>query len=123
MHELETFHENETYKILWNFEKQKDHPIPTRRPGLLLTGKENQPCHLVDFTIPVDHRVKMKASNRIDKYLDLDKEQKKNKKTVEHEVESDINWNSPQRPGKTTGGMGNQRKNQDDPVYSVVNIG
>ena len=34
-------------------------------------------CHLVDFTVPANHRVKMKESKKIDKYLDLARELKK----------------------------------------------
>ena len=36
----------------------------------------------MDFTVPADHRVKLKENEKWDKYLDLTRELKK---TVEHE--------------------------------------
>ena len=40
----------------------------------------------MDFAAPVDHRVKLKESEKKDKYLDLAwKLKKTNKQTVEHE--------------------------------------
>ena len=35
-------------------------------------------CKIVDFAIPVDHRIKLKESEKKDKYLDLAREFKKN---------------------------------------------
>ena len=60
MHKPESVQENETHKILWNFEKQTNHQIPTERPDLVLINKMKIICH-VDFAIPANHRVKMKA--------------------------------------------------------------
>ena len=34
-------------------------------------------CKIVDFTIPADHRVKLKENEKKDKYLDLARELKK----------------------------------------------
>ena len=39
-------------------EIQTDQPIPTRRQDLVLISKKKKIIHLVDFLIPVDHRVK-----------------------------------------------------------------
>ena len=36
MHKPESVLENETLKILWDFEKQTDHLIQTRRPNRVL---------------------------------------------------------------------------------------
>ena len=69
--------ENETHKILWDIEIQTDHLIPDRKPGLVLIKKDKRTCHLVDFTVPTDHGVKIKGSEMIDKYLDLAREEKK----------------------------------------------
>ena len=41
-----------------------------------LTIKIKQKKDLVDFAVPADHRVNMKESKKIDKYLDLAKELK-----------------------------------------------
>ena len=43
----------------------------------------------MDHAIPVDHRVKLKESEKRDKYRDLARELKK--KTVEHESGGDTN--------------------------------
>ena len=47
-------------------------------------------CRIVDFVVPADHRVKLKASEKKNKYLDFAKELKK---TVEYESDGDINCN------------------------------
>ena len=77
MHKPESFLENETHKIIWDFEVQTDHLIPARRPDLVLIDKKRKTCHLVDFAVPADHRVKMKEREKIDKYLDLARELRK----------------------------------------------
>ena len=46
----ETFLENKTHQILWDFEIQTDHPIPARRPDLVVTIKKKWMCELVDLT-------------------------------------------------------------------------
>ena len=69
--------ENEKHKILWNFKKQKDHLISARRPDLVIDNKKKQNCRVSGFAVPVDHRVKLKVSEKRDKYLDLTRESKK----------------------------------------------
>ena len=51
-------------------------PISGRESDLVLIniGKTR---YLVKFTVPVCHKVKMKESEKINKYLDLAREQKK----------------------------------------------
>ena len=46
---------------------------------------------IMDFAIPVDHRVKTQESKKINNYLDPEKEQEKNK-TMEHECDGNPNW-------------------------------
>ena len=67
MQKLESVQEN---KILWDFEIQIDLQIPVRRLDLVLINKKKISFHL----IPADHRVKIKESKKIDKYLDLGRE-------------------------------------------------
>ena len=43
----------------------------------------------MDFAVPADHRVKLKESEKRDKYRDLGREQK----TIEHEGGGDTNCN------------------------------
>ena len=40
--------ENETYKILWDFDTQTDQPIPARRPDLIFY-QLTKSYHIVDF--------------------------------------------------------------------------
>ena len=39
MHNLESVQENESHKLLWDFEIQTDHLISTRRPDLVIVDK------------------------------------------------------------------------------------
>ena len=80
MHKPKPVLENETHRILWDFEVQTDHLIPARRPDLELINKKKKKkktCQLVDFAVPADHRVKLKENEKMDKYLDLVIELKK----------------------------------------------
>ena len=43
--------------------------------------KEKRTCRIVDFAVPADHRVKLKENEKSDKYLDIAREQKKQKQT------------------------------------------
>ena len=42
MHNLESILEKEMHKLLWDFEKQMDHLILTRRPDLVRANKKNR---------------------------------------------------------------------------------
>ena len=53
--------------------------------------QKKRTCWIVDFAVPADHnRVKVKKSEKWDKYLDLARELKK---TVEHEIDDYTNCN------------------------------
>ena len=69
MHNPESVQENDTHKILWDFEIQSDHLI---RP--IDINKEK----LVDFAKPADDKVKIKEREKGCKHQDLHREQKKN---------------------------------------------
>ena len=92
MHNPAAILENETHKLLWDFNIQTDHLIPTRRSDLIIISKKKKKtCKIVDFVIPADHRVKLKKSERKNEYLDLASELKK--KTVENESDVYTNYN------------------------------
>ena len=55
MHKLEYVLENETHKLLWDFDIQTDHLNSARRQELI--NKKERTCRIVDFAIPSDHRV------------------------------------------------------------------
>ena len=79
--------ENNTHKLLWDFDIQTDHLLSARRPDLIIINKKNKKtkqkkiCKIVDFAVPADHRIKLKECER-DKYLNLAREFKK---SMEHE--------------------------------------
>ena len=59
--------ENETYKLLWDFELQTGHLISTRWSDLVIIKKKKRTCWIVDFAVPADHRVKLKENEKKDK--------------------------------------------------------
>ena len=63
--------------IIWNFNIQRDHLIPARRPDPIIINKRKRNCKIVDFAVPADHRINLKEGEKKDKYLDLAKELKK----------------------------------------------
>ena len=73
----ESIQKNETHKLLWDFEIQTDHLISARRLDLIIISTKERTCRIVD------HRVKLKGSEKRDEYLKLDgklkKKTKKNK--------------------------------------------
>ena len=76
MHNREFVSEIETHKILWDFEIQTDYLTLARWPKLVIVNQKRT-CLTVDFAIPADHWVKLKESEKRDKYLDLARELKK----------------------------------------------
>ena len=94
MHNPASVLENETHKLLWDFEIQTDHLISARRPHRILINQNRGTSRIVDVAVPIDNRVKVKESEKKDQYLDLVREFKK---TVEHEsdVYTNCNWCCP----------------------------
>ena len=77
MHNPATVLENDTHKLLWDFDIHTDHLISARSPDLIIINKKKRICKIVDFAVPADHRIKLKECEKKDKYLDLAKELKK----------------------------------------------
>ena len=79
MHNPAPVLENDSHKLLWDFNIQTHHLIPARRPDLIIINKRKRICKIVDFAVPADHRINMnmKESEKKDKYLDLARELKK----------------------------------------------
>ena len=71
--------ENDTHKLLWDFNIQTDHLIPARRPDLIIIKKKKRggTYKIIDFAVPADHRIKLKECEKKDKYLDLARKLKK----------------------------------------------
>ena len=78
MHNPAPVQENDTNKLQWDFDIHTDHLISARRPDLIIINKKKMRiCKIVDFAVPVDHRIKLKECEKKDKYLDLARELKK----------------------------------------------
>ena len=52
--------ENETHKLLWDFEIQTDHLIKARWSDFIIIKKKERTYKIVDFAVPADYRVKLK---------------------------------------------------------------
>ena len=81
MHNPAPVLENDTHKLLRDFDIQMDHLISARRPDQIIINRKKKTCKVVGFAVPADHRIKMKECEKKDKYLDLARELKK---TMEH---------------------------------------
>ena len=77
MHNPAAVLENDTHKLLWDFDIQTDHLILARRPDLIIINQKKKIFKIVDFAVPADHRIKLKECEKKDKYLDLVRELKK----------------------------------------------
>ena len=71
MHNPAPVLENDSHKLLWDFNIQRDHLIPARRPNLIIINQKMRICKIVDLAVPADHRINLKESEKKDKYLDL----------------------------------------------------
>ena len=60
--------ENDTHKLLWNFDIQTDHLISARRPDLIVINNNNKKkktiCKRVDFGVPADYGIKLRESEK-----------------------------------------------------------
>ena len=74
MHNSASAPENDTHKLLWDFDIQTDRRISARRPDLIVIDqkkkkkkKKKRTCKIVDFAVLADHRIKLKESEKKDK--------------------------------------------------------
>ena len=77
MHKSKSVKENETHTILWDFQIQTDHLISYQKTRPSVDSHGQRTCRLVDFAVPTDHIVKIKESEKVNKYCDLAREPKK----------------------------------------------
>ena len=70
MHNPEAVLENEMYKVLWDFEIQTNSLISLRRLDQMIVKKrKKKSCRIEAFAFPALHRVKLKKSEKRNKYL------------------------------------------------------
>ena len=78
MHNPAPVIENDTHKLLLDFNIQTDHLISTRRPDfIIINNKKMRICKIVDFGVRADHRINLKECEKKDKNLNLARELKK----------------------------------------------
>ena len=63
--------ENESFKVLWDFNIQKDNIIDHRRPDVIITDKSSKKAQIVDFYFPADHWIEVSQQMKIENYQDL----------------------------------------------------
>ena len=71
MRNADSHPENKMQKLLWCFEIQMDPLILVRRPDHIKIDKQERTCRILIFAVPADQRVKLKGSEKEDKYLNL----------------------------------------------------
>ena len=88
-------------------------------------NKKKRTCKIVDFTVPADHRIKLKECEKNDKYLDLDRELKKLWSVQVTIILIVIGAFGTVTKGLTkgTGGLGSWRTSGDHPNYSIIENG
>ena len=57
--------------IYWDKPIKTDRKVVYNRPDVVKIGSEENTWYIVDFAIPIDHHVKKKVEEKIDKYMDL----------------------------------------------------
>ena len=125
MHNPTPVQDNNTHKLLWDFDIHTDHLISARRPDLIIINKNKRTCKFFDFAVATDHRIKLKKCEKKDKYRDLARELKK---TVEHAGDNYTNcnwcfWYSNLRIIKGPGGFGIWRTGGDHLNDSIIENG
>ena len=68
--------ENDTHKLLWDFDIQTNHLISARRPDLIIINKKRKLAKLWTLLSRLT-TIKLKESEKKDEYLDLARELKK----------------------------------------------
>ena len=73
-HSPEGVIENDTVKILWDINIQRDNIIEARRPDIVVIDKSEKTCIIIDIAVPGDKRIEEKEREKIEKYQELKRE-------------------------------------------------
>ena len=121
---VESTLDNETHELLWSFKdiNGSSNLSLTTRPRD--SSQKKRTYRIVNYAVPTNHRIRLKESKEIDKYLDLLRELKK---MMEHQGKGNTssNWcarNNTQKKSKGTGIFGNKRISRDYPNDSIIKI-
>ena len=122
MHNPAPVLKNDTHKLLWDFHIQTDHLISARRPNDQKQRKKI--CKIIDFAVPVEHRIKLKECEKRDKYLDLPRELK-NYGIWRWQLYQLwlVLWHGCKRIIKGPGRFGSWRPSGDHPNNSIIENG
>ena len=132
MHNPISVMENDTHKRLWDFDIQTDRPFSARRPDLIIINKKKKRiCKIVDFAVlakstilQVLFLIKLKESEKKDKYLDLARKLMKLEYKSDNYIDCNwCSWYSHQRINKGFGGLGNERTSGSHLNYCIIEIG
>ena len=81
MHNRTSVPDNDTHKLLWDFDIQTDPLISVRKPQLIIINNNNNNKKRIykieDFAVSADNGIKLKESEKKGKYQDLSRELKK----------------------------------------------
>ena len=69
--------ENESSKLLWDFQINTDRTIIASKPDIIFQDKKTNKLYLIDIAIPADANIVKKRIEKIDKYIDLSIELKR----------------------------------------------
>ena len=76
MHNPAPVLENDTHKLLWDFDIHTDHLISARRPDFIISNKIKRIFKIVYFAVPADLRIKLNECEKKDTSFDLARELK-----------------------------------------------
>ena len=71
-HKPKTVTENDECTILWDMLIHTDREIKANRPDIIVKGKEQKQCYLIDMTVPSKRNVSAKEVEKLSKYKDLE---------------------------------------------------
>ena len=69
--------EDESFKLLWDFQVNTDRTVIASKPGIILQDKMTNKMCIIDIAIPADANIVKKRIMKIDKYIDLSIELKR----------------------------------------------
>ena len=69
--------EGKDVSILWDFPIHTDRTIQANRPDIVIKGKRNNTCLLIDMSVPSDNNVAAIVFEKLSKYKDLEIEVEK----------------------------------------------
>ena len=123
MHNPASSLENNTHKLLQDFDIHSDNLISERRLDLIIINKKKRTCKIVDFAMPAEKRIKLKECEK--KKISTSTLLDNFKKTMERESNNYTNcdwcfWHGNYRIIKGTGGLGSWQTSGDHPNYYII---